>query len=104
MVRQPNLLKKLKKVSCFKNSLKAVQNTFLEDILRIFASADVKLLCSRQEGTPNVLLEAQWLGCPVVATKAGGTVDAVMDNETGFLLDVGDVAGLEEAVLTLLFS
>lgn len=72
------------------------------DISRIFASADVKLLCSRQEGTPNVLLEAQWLGCPVVATKAGGAVDAVRDNETGFLLDVGDVVGLEEAVLTLL--
>lgn len=73
-----------------------------DDISRIFASADVKLLCSRQEGTPNVLLEAQWLGCPVVATKAGGAVDAVRDHETGFLLDVGDVAGLEEAVLTLL--
>ena len=72
------------------------------DISRIFAVADVKLLCSRQEGTPNVLLEAQWLGCPVVATKAGGTVDAVRDNETGYLLDVGDVAGLEKAVLTLL--
>lgn len=72
------------------------------DVSRIFTSADVKLLCSRQEGTPNVLLEAQWLGCPVVATKAGGAIDAVKNNETGFLLDVGDIAGLEEAVLTLL--
>lgn len=73
-----------------------------DDISRIFASADVKLLCSRQEGTPNVLLEAQWVGCPVVATKAGGAVDAVRDNETGFLLEVGDVVGLAEAVMTLL--
>lgn len=72
------------------------------DIATIFSSATLKLLCSRQEGTPNVLLEAQWLGCPVVSTKAGGAVDAVSHEETGLLVDVGDIDGLENAVLMLL--
>jgi glycosyltransferase involved in cell wall biosynthesis len=49
-----------------------------------------------------VLLEAQWLGCPVVATKAGGAVDAVSHEHTGLLVEVGDVEGLTAALLTLL--
>jgi glycosyltransferase involved in cell wall biosynthesis len=48
------------------------------------------------------LLESQWLGCPVVATKAGGSVDAVRHGVTGYLCDVGDSAGLRHAVVRLL--
>jgi glycosyltransferase involved in cell wall biosynthesis len=73
-----------------------------KDINVIMSSATVLLLTSRHEGTPNVLLEAQWLGCPVVSTRAGGAVDAVDHNRTGLLLDVGDIEGLTEALLKLL--
>lgn len=72
------------------------------DVATIFSSATLKLLCSLQEGTPNVLLESQWLGCPVVSTKVGGAVDAVSHGETGLLVDVGDIDGLENAALMLL--
>lgn len=73
-----------------------------KDVATIFAAAYMKLLCSRQEGTPNVLLEAQWLGCPVVATRAGGAVDAVSHGITGILVDVGDIDGLAAAANRLL--
>lgn len=73
-----------------------------EDVATLFSTAYMKLLCSRQEGTPNVLLEAQWLGCPVVATKAGGAVDAVKDGKTGILVDVGNIDGLAKAANQLL--
>ena len=73
-----------------------------KDIPIIMSAASVFLLTSRQEGTPNVLLEAQWLGCPVIATKAGGAVDAVSHDTTGLLVDVGDVEGLTDALLSLL--
>jgi glycosyltransferase involved in cell wall biosynthesis len=72
------------------------------DIATIFSSATMKMLCSRQEGTPNVLLESQYLGCPVVATKAGGSVDAVKNGSTGFLVDVGNVDELTDASLQIL--
>jgi glycosyltransferase involved in cell wall biosynthesis len=72
------------------------------DVSTIYSAATLKLLCSLQEGTPNVLLESQWLGCPVVSTKAGGAVDAVSHGETGLLVDVGDISGLENAVLLLI--
>jgi glycosyltransferase involved in cell wall biosynthesis len=74
----------------------------LTDLSALYGTAAVTVLCSRKEGTPNVLLEAQWLGCPVVSTRAGGAVDAVADDVTGYLVDVGDVAGLQKAVISLL--
>ena len=57
------------------------------DVPTILAAADLVMLTSRTEGCPNALLEAQWLGRPVVATKVGGCVSAVLDGETGFLCE-----------------
>lgn len=68
----------------------------------IYSTASLVLLCSRHEGTPNVLLESQWLGCPVVATRAGGAVDTVEDGKTGFLVKIGNTCGLIRASIRLL--
>lgn len=46
---------------------------------------DVFLLTSSGEGVPNVVLEAQYAGIPVVATNAGGTADTVHDGSTGWI-------------------
>lgn len=73
-----------------------------KDVPVILCAADVVLLTSSKEGTPNVLLEAQWLGRPVVATKAGGAAEAVRHDQTGLLVDVGDVDGLTAALVALL--
>jgi glycosyltransferase involved in cell wall biosynthesis len=73
-----------------------------KDVPVILSAADVVLLTSSKEGTPNVLLEAQWLGRPVVATKAGGASEAVAHDQTGLLVDVGDVDGLTAALGALL--
>ena len=48
---------------------------------------DVVLLTSHKEGTPNVLLEAQWLGVPVVTTNAGGAAEAVQNGVTGIVVN-----------------
>lgn len=47
------------------------------DIFSLMAEADLLLHTSREEGMPNVLLEAQICGCPIVATNVGGTKEAV---------------------------
>ncbi len=55
------------------------------DVPVLIALADVVVLTSRLEGTPNVLLEAQALGVPVVTTDAGGTSEALLDGVTGYV-------------------
>jgi len=73
-----------------------------EDVPTILAESRVVLLTSKAEGTPNVLLEAQHLGCPPVTTAAGGAGDAIDPGATGFVRPIGDEAGIVEAVLRLL--
>ena len=62
---------------------------------------DVFLLTSKFEGTPNVVLEASLLGIPVVATDAGGTREAIMENVTGQVA-VADPEELAQHVLAIL--
>jgi glycosyltransferase involved in cell wall biosynthesis len=65
------------------------------DVGSLMTLATVVLHTSRKEGTPNALLEAQSLGCPVVATAGGGTVDALEDGGSGALCAVDDVEALQ---------
>jgi glycosyltransferase involved in cell wall biosynthesis len=51
---------------------------------------DVLAFPSYREGLPNVPLEAQLCGVPVVGYAATGTVDAVADGVGGILVPVGD--------------
>ncbi len=79
--------------------------TFLgrrEDVNALMAVADLLLLTSDREGMPNVVLEAQLMGLPVVATDAGGTRDAMEPGESGFLCPTGDADALVAACRRLL--
>ena len=69
------------------------------DIIRV---ARVAVLTSEIEGLPNILLEAQLAGCPVVATRAGGTSEVVEDDVTGFLVEIGDHAAVASKVARLI--
>jgi colanic acid/amylovoran biosynthesis glycosyltransferase len=53
------------------------------------------------EGTPNTILEASAAGLPVVSTKHAGIPQAVVHDETGFLVEEYDVRGMTKAIITL---
>jgi glycosyltransferase involved in cell wall biosynthesis len=57
------------------------------DMSAIYQQADIFVLTSEHEGTPNVLLEAMAAGLPVVATRVGGVPEIVQHGRTGFLVD-----------------
>ena len=75
---------------------------FREDIPEITSIFDIACLPSLFEGMGRVLLEAQISAKPIVATRVGGIVELVKDNETGFLVRPADVNGLKEAIIRLL--
>ena len=65
---------------------------------RWFAAMDIVALPTKREGFPNMPLEAAGLMKPCVAFCATGTVDAVIDGQTGLLVPQGDVDGLAQAM------
>ena len=71
------------------------------DILAACHRARVFALSSRQEGTPNVLLEAMACGLPVVASRVGGIPHLVREN-SGLLVESNNAAELAAGLLRLL--
>jgi glycosyltransferase involved in cell wall biosynthesis len=66
------------------------------------SSMDLFVLTSEFEGTPNVVLEAQWLGLPVVATDSGGTREAFDIGRSGLLADPPSAPLIAQQALALL--
>lgn len=73
-----------------------------KDIHQRIASAELFVMSSNYEGMPNALIEAMCLGLPVISTKVSGATDLIRHGENGLLVDVGDTAGLAQAMQILL--
>lgn len=67
-----------------------------------YAIADVFVLPSHSEGSPNVLLEAMAAGVPVVATAVGGVPEIATDGKDSLLVKKGEPAALAAAAAQLL--
>ena len=67
-----------------------------------YAMADVVAVPSRYEGFPLVILEAMASTRPVVASNVGGIGEAVLDNQTGFLVEKDNINQLAEKIIQLL--
>lgn len=72
-----------------------------DDVMNLIHGCDILTLSSREEGLGSSLCEGQWAGKPVVATRAGGIAEVVVDGQTGLLADVADATGLAERFVTL---
>jgi glycosyltransferase involved in cell wall biosynthesis len=66
----------------------------LEDPAPAYAAADVFILPSVSEGLSNALLEAMSSGLAVLASRVGGTAEAVEEARSGFLFTAGDSGDL----------
>jgi len=73
-----------------------------KDLPAILAASDVMLLVSDWEGTPNAVIESQYVGCVPVVTDAGGTAEAIVPGATALLLEQNDFEGIVHGVLELL--
>jgi glycosyltransferase involved in cell wall biosynthesis len=65
-------------------------------------AADLFVLTSDTEGVPMAVLEAGYMGLPVVATDVGGVAECVFHGQTGLLVPLGDEDVLIAAVILLL--
>jgi phosphatidyl-myo-inositol dimannoside synthase len=80
-----------------------------EQLPRLYGCADVFAMICRnrwlgleQEGFGIVFVEAAAAGVPQVAGRSGGSHEAVVDGETGAVVDPHDAAGVASALGRLL--
>ena len=73
-----------------------------EDMLSLVSTADIFALASLQEGLPIALVEAMALGLPCIATNVNAIPEAIIDGQTGMLIQPNDPIQLRKAILSLL--
>jgi glycosyltransferase involved in cell wall biosynthesis len=71
----------------------------VESIVQIF---DIGILSTYSEGISNSIMEYMALGKPVIASEGGGTVELVVDGETGFIIPQRSPRVLAERIEHLL--
>jgi glycosyltransferase involved in cell wall biosynthesis len=72
------------------------------DVWPFYFAADVFVLPSHSEGSPNVLLEAMAAGIPIVATEVGGVPEMLEHNQSALLVPAGDPPTLAAAIAHVL--
>ena len=72
-----------------------------EAVARLMGIMDLVVHLSLREGLARALPQALAAGRPIVAYDCDGAGEVCLENETGFLLQPGDLAGLQERALRL---
>gem|GEM_PF-678972 len=80
-----------------------VRHSFYRPSSDVFAISDVVVMPSEYEGMPMVILEAQAMGTPVVATDVGNNREVLELTQGGVIVPrVGDVTALSEGLSQVL--
>ena len=97
---------KSKNIDFSNNEKKAtVQLTsWIKEIDIANAGMDIICLCSKNEGTPVSLIEAQASSKPIVSTRTGGIENIVIENETALLSELNDLDSFTNNLLKLIES
>jgi glycosyltransferase involved in cell wall biosynthesis len=74
----------------------------VSDVKPFYAIADLMILPSHSEGSPNVLLEAMAANVPVVATSVGGVPEIATHKENALLVEAHNSEDLAQAISQLL--
>lgn len=71
------------------------------DLVTSLIHANIYVMCSHIENSPNNLCEAMILGVPCIATYVGGTGSMLKDKEEGILVQDGDPWAIAGAILEM---
>ena len=79
-----------------KNKVKMIG--YVSDMTDIYHQSDLVIQSSTTEGLPNVILEASYLGVPIVATDVGGTGEVIEHGVSGWLIRPGSAAAIADGI------
>lgn len=72
----------------------------IRELAKLYSAADVFVNPTWQDNYPTVNMEAIACGTPVVTYRTGGSIESVTEN-TGFIVEQGDIEGLLDSVRTI---
>ena len=87
------------KYSNLEDNIKLLGNR--QDIGQLLSITDIYVASSIREGLPVNIMEAMYMGLPVVATNNRGHKELVIDNKNGYLIDIKDKRGFYNKILEL---
>ncbi len=73
-----------------------------DEVMKQFEQSDILFMPSLSEGLPVVGVQALSKGLAIVASRVGGFVDLVDENQNGYLIEVGDRDGFKSKLQELL--
>lgn len=76
----------------------------VDEIPNYLNSFDIYFQPSRHEGLCMTVIEASAVGLPIVASKVGGITESVVEGETGYLVEPGNIDRYTEALERLIES
>lgn len=77
-------------------------NVAHQELAEHYQRASMFVLSSLSDAFPLTVVEAMAAGLPVVASAVGGVPEAVVDNETGYLVEPSNATALATAICRLL--
>jgi len=95
------LMKLVEKLSIVNDAM-FVGSVSEEEKIRLITTSRVFCLPALADYHPIVLIEAQALGIPVIASKVGAIPEIVINKKTGILVEPGNVDETAKAIVTLL--
>ena len=72
------------------------------DLPSIYKENDILILPSRDEGMPNVMLEAMASSLPIIGSRVSGMDQVIINNKNGLLVKPGDSDELHYAIKKLI--
>ena len=74
---------------------------FRKDIPELLQISDLSVSSSRQEGLPVNIMEAMYVGLPIVASDCRGNRDLVKDGENGYIVPLNDSETFKDRIKTI---
>lgn len=74
---------------------------YRKDIPKLLQIANIAVSSANQEGLPVNIMEAMYIGMPIVASDCRGNRDLVKDGKNGYLIDLEDNNRFAESILKL---
>ena len=73
-----------------------------ERVEELYSLSDLMLLLSEKESFGLVALEAMACGVPCIGTNVGGIPEVIVDGETGFICELGNIEDITEKAIEIL--